>query len=801
MTHVSLKNKPKMALNAKKKKKPVTKTIKEKPVEERKKKKVPKVVEEPQEEAEESKSLDQFLETWSDDEDEVDPNESIGEKESNSEDDEDVDEDDASAKRYLSSLQSKDPAFYKFLKQQNDNEILNFDSDEESGAEDDQEKENKYPLHKPEPNTLEIASDESDFEMDSDEDDEDAPRKKPKKYTIDILDAWAEELTSKEVSLDVINSVANAFKDALKTIDEGVMMEGALFNAIVRTCVSYFEPAIVKFLKRTKNFKESPKWSKINKTLKSYTTDLVKLLSSVSDPAVVTVLLKHVHSMVPFYLLIPKSCKFLIKELIKVWSSADEETLRVLAFMNILRLVQRSMKTEEGETFFEIVLKSMYMAYVKNCKFVSPSTRPGIAFMRRSLAELMNLNQEVSYQHAFVYIRQLAIHLRNALTLQKKDIYKSVYNWQFIHSLHLWATLFGTAVSSNSKTVFESLVHPLVQVISGSINLIYISKYYPLRFHLCKMLLNLSKETEKFIPVLSYYTDILHNYNFSTKTKKLSMKPLDFSCILRVSKTQLMENGFKDAAIDQVYAGMVELFSNHSHKISFPELTTPAIYSLKMFIKNCKAINYTKKMKQLLEKITDNSNWIQNRRKRVTFGIGSPEEIRAWEMKTKIDGPPLVKFFNNWKKVKYQETLKAEVKSIETKEDAYDYIPKVNKKKKEKTSNEDDFKGDILAGDDDDDVDDNDRFKLKENHKRKRGESESSEGSVAEPPAKKQLASDIVSNKSTLLNGTSKVEEDSSEEDEDEIEDLNLEDLDSDGAEEDDFDDEEEDGDDESDSD
>ncbi|CAB4059297.1 NOC2 [Lepeophtheirus salmonis] len=586
----------------KRRRKPVTKTIKEKPVEERKKKKVPKVVEEPQEEAEESKSLDQFLETWSDDEDEVDPNESIGEKESNSEDDEDVDEDDASAKRYLSSLQSKDPAFYKFLKQQNDNEILNFDSDEESGAEDDQEKENKYPLHKPEPNTLEIASDESDFEMDSDEDDEDAPRKKPKKYTIDILDAWAEELTSKEVSLDVINSVANAFKDALKTIDEGVMME----------------------------------------------------------------------------------------ELIKVWSSADEETLRVLAFMNILRLVQRSMKTEEGETFFEIVLKSMYMAYVKNCKFVSPSTRPGIAFMR--------------------------------------------------------------PVSSNSKTVFESLVHPLVQVISGSINLIYISKYYPLRFHLCKMLLNLSKETEKFIPVLSYYTDILHNYNFSTKTKKLSMKPLDFSCILRVSKTQLMENGFKDAAIDQVYAGMVELFSNHSHKISFPELTTPAIYSLKMFIKNCKAINYTKKMKQLLEKITDNSNWIQNRRKRVTFGIGSPEEIRAWEMKTKIDGPPLVKFFNNWKKVKYQETLKAEVKN-----------------------------------DDDDDVDDNDRFKLKENHKRKRGESESSEGSVAEPPAKKQLASDIVSNKSTLLNGTSKVEEDSSEEDEDEIEDLNLEDLDSDGAEEDDF--------------
>ena len=65
--------------------------------------------------------------------------------------------------------------------------------------------------------------------------------------------------------------------------------------------------------------------------------------------------------------------------------------------------------------------QKMYMAFVSNCKFSSAANLPGIKFMTNSLVELLAIDLPTCYQHAFVYIRQLAIHLRTTITSGKKD--------------------------------------------------------------------------------------------------------------------------------------------------------------------------------------------------------------------------------------------------------------------------------------------------------------------------------------------------------------------------------------------
>ena len=55
----------------------------------------------------------------------------------------------------------------------------------------------------------------------------------------------------------------------------------------------------------------------------------------------------------------------------------------------------------------------------KNFKFTSSTTLSLIYFMQRSLVNLYSLDPTVTYQHDFVFLRQLTVHLRTAIQNKK----------------------------------------------------------------------------------------------------------------------------------------------------------------------------------------------------------------------------------------------------------------------------------------------------------------------------------------------------------------------------------------------
>lgn len=605
-------------------------------------------------------------------------------------------------KESLEKLKEIDPAFYKFL-QQNDKKLLQFndddnndpesktkkqeredeedndddDDDEEINMNEEEDDDDEDLLHKPN-SEFEVGSDESDFEADSDADEDSS--KKSNNVTLKMLRQWQEDLCSDKVQVETIKNVTNAFNSALASISEveerrnPLKVDGsAVFNGVLQLCVLHLQPAIKKYLGVSgKSFKmahKCKKWNKVKASLKNYIVDLTKLLENVSTPNILSVVLKHLHQMCPLVSSFQTIAKPILKRLVAVWSTA-EDTVRVVAFLCILKIT-RSQQTQLLST----VLKAMYLSYVRNSKFISPGTLPAINFMRRSLTEMFALDLNVSYQHSFLYIRQLAIHLRNALTLKKKESFQSVYNWQFINSLRLWADVLGMTYN---KPQLQPLIYPLVSIITGVIKLIPTAQYFPLRFHCVQILSNLSKETRVFIPTLPFVLEVLNSGTFNKKHDKVSMKPMQFTCILRVNKGQMAENGFRDEIIENVYGLILEYMAYESFSVSYPDMAIPCILQLKQYLKNCKNSQYNRKIRQLCDKIEENSRFVENERNKIAFTLKDHQLIGGWETSLKNKGTPLMTFYQSW--VKTHETKKK--RQAASSDDINDYdLPVVNKRK------------------------------------------------------------------------------------------------------------------------
>lgn len=59
------------------------------------------------------------------------------------------------------------------------------------------------------------------------------------------------------------------------------------------------------------------------------------------------------------------------------------------------------------------------------------------------------------------------------------------------------------------------------------------------------------------------------------------MKPMDFTCLLRCSKMQMKENGFKDALIENINNLLIEYIATESHRLSFPDVFVPAVLQVR----------------------------------------------------------------------------------------------------------------------------------------------------------------------------------------------------------------------------
>lgn len=577
-------------------------------------------------------------------------------------------------KEDLDALAENDPEFYKYLKE-NDAELLSFNKDTDLG-EVDEISEEELPNKR-----RKTKGGEGEKREDSDIDD-------GSEVTMALVGKWKAAMSGQH-SLRAMRQVVLAFKAAAYTNSEDdkehkyIISSPEVYHELLVTALEHVPKVLSHHLpaKETPSGKvriatDSKKYRTLTPLLKTFSASIHHLMETLSDSSTIKLTLSSLLPLLPYLLSFKKILKTLIKAIIEIWSdSSSEEATRITAFLLIRRLTVLS-----DPSLREAVLKTTYQGLVKGSRITNIYSLPGIHLMKNSAAELWGLDPNIGYTTGFVYIRQLAVHLRTCITHPTKDSYKTIYNWQYVHSLDFWSRVLSANCSpltnptlkKPSDSPLHPLIYPLVQITLGALRLIPTPTYFPLRFHLIRSLLRLSRTTNTYIPLAPPLLEVLTSPDLSKPPKPSTLPPLDYSVVLRAPKTYLRTRVYQDGLGQQAQELLAEFFGCWAKHIAFPELTIPPSVTMKRWLKSASAVpsrgnkhanakaererkgNKNSKLNALisllLQKLSANAQYIESRRAQVSFGPSDREGVDNFLADVNIKETPLGAFVEGMRK-------------------------------------------------------------------------------------------------------------------------------------------------------
>ncbi|MCJ1246906.1 Nucleolar Complex 2 protein [Trapelia coarctata] len=576
----------------------------------------------------------------------------------------------------LDALAEKDPEFYKYLKE-NDAELLDFEED--AGVPELELSDEEPPKKK--------TKKQKQSKVDSDEE-EDEDETDDTEVTMPMVNKWRVAMTEQK-SLRAMRQAVLAFRAAAFVNDE----DGKAYKYNISSPEVYHQLLVVSLTHvpevlghhlpvkellsgRVRFSTESKKFRTLTPLLKSHANSVHHLLENLSDAATIKLTLSSLLPLIPYLLSFKKVLKNLVKAVISIWSDpSSTEATRINAFLLIRRLAVIS-----DTSLREAVLKTTYQGLIRGSRTTNIHTLPGINLMKNSAAELWGLDPSLAYTTGFTYIRQLAIHLRTSITHPTKDSYKTIYNWQYVHSLDFWSRVLSTHCSPSANPALKGnasasplhpLIYPLVQITLGALRLIPTPLYFPLRFHLTRALLRLSLTTNTYIPLAPSLLEVLSSPELKKPPKPSTLKPLDFATTLRAPKSYLRTRTYQTGVGEQVAELLAEFFGIWAKNIAFPELVIPPSVLLKRWLKDVsphtpfsnhksatakgkgnKNSKITGAIALLVQKLDANAKFVEERRRKVDFAPGIREGVEGFLGEVRWEDMPLGAFVLGTRKVR-----------------------------------------------------------------------------------------------------------------------------------------------------
>ncbi|EPY27202.1 nucleolar complex protein 2 [Strigomonas culicis] len=324
--------------------------------------------------------------------------------------------------------------------------------------------------------------------------------------------------------------------------------------------------------------------------------------------------------------------------------TVPEEAVRVAAYMVVRAVATRATGTRS--MYQSTAFKGIFLAMVRTAHLYNIHNQTVVAFLINCVVDLYGTDLEAAYQHAFVYLRQLAIYLRAALQQQTQANVRAVVNWQYLNALRTW----GAVVSTYSDPAqLGPLIHPVVQIATTLMDLFSSPRMFPMHLQIIEVLNHIASRTNGvYIPVAPYILRILTSPSVALSNAPsgaASTEPVELQFTLRVKKSQARSNAYHRELWENALYLLTEHLATHSHVVGFPEAFWAVDSTLKKLRADVKVPKIHSQIANILRHVEANARRIAARRDQLDFGPCDLTATKQFEDEQRQQGNSLVTFY------------------------------------------------------------------------------------------------------------------------------------------------------------
>ncbi|KAG2548158.1 hypothetical protein PVAP13_9KG149000 [Panicum virgatum] len=470
---------------------------------------------------------------------------------------------------------------------------------------------------------------------------------------MEMVDSWCEGVQNEKIGS--IRSILQAFRRACHYgEDQGdnsapkfSVISGSVLDKVMHFVLKHMDRVLRQLLgapsfggkKETiSELRLSKPWKRHGNLMRIYLANALHMITEMTDEKMIAFTIHRARASAVFLAAFPSLLRKYVKALLHTWARG-RGAMPLVSFMFL-----RDLCIQLGSDCLDTCLKGIYKAYLVNCKLsksISVSKLQHIQFLGNCVREIYVLDPQNAYQHAFVFIRQLGVILRGALTekgpksakdkrqkesskstkKQMEKSYQKVYDWQYIFCLELWTSV---VCGCSSEEEFRPLAYPLTQIIHGMACLVPSARYFPVRLRCVKMLNCIAEATGTFIPVSSLLLDMLEMKELRGRPDGGVGKAVNLFSVKQVDKKTVKTRAFQEACIYSVVDELAKHLAHWSYSIAFFEMSFIPLVRLRSFCKTIKADRFRKEMKDLIHQIEANVEFIKSKRAGIAFSPNDP---------------------------------------------------------------------------------------------------------------------------------------------------------------------------------